>query len=55
MAATANITPARALARLMIAAFAAVVLTLLVLVAVVGVSEPGQPSGATTTAAIVGT
>ena len=53
MAATASVTPARALARLMIAAFAAVLLTLLLLVAMVGVGEP-EPSGASTTAAVGG-
>ena len=55
MPATANVTAARAVARLMIAAFTAVVLTLLLLVAVVGVGDPVEPSGATTTAAVGGT
>lgn len=54
MAARANVTPAQALARLMIAAFATIVLTLLLMVGMVGVSDPVDATGATPTAAVSG-
>ena len=54
MAARANVSPAKALARLMIAAFAATLLTLLLLVGMVGVGDPVDASGAPTTAAVAG-
>ncbi len=54
MAATANVTPAQALARFLIAALAAAVMILVLLVGMVGVGDPVETSGATTTAAAVG-
>ena len=54
MAARANVTPAKALARLMIAALAATVLTLLLLVGMVGIGDPVGASGATAPATVAG-
>jgi hypothetical protein len=42
----ATVTPARALARLMVAAFLAILLTLLLTVGAVGVAGPGDTRGA---------
>lgn len=44
----ATVTPARALARLMVAAFCAVLLTLFLMVGAVGVADTADPSGAAT-------
>lgn len=46
--APATVTPARALARLMVAAFAAILLTLFLMVGAVGVADTADPSGAAT-------
>ncbi len=46
--AQATVTPARALARLMAAAFAAVLITLVLTVVAVGVADPADPGGAVT-------
>ena len=48
--AQANVSPARALARLMVAAFAAVLMTLFLMVGAVGVADTADPSGAASTA-----
>ena len=45
----ATVTPARALARFMVVAFAAVLMTLVLTVVAVGVADPAVPSGAATT------
>lgn len=50
--AASNVSPARALARLMVAAFAAIVLILALLVGMVGVGDPVEPAGATATASV---
>jgi hypothetical protein len=42
----ATVTPARALARFMVVAFAAVLMTLVLTVVAVGVASPVNPSGA---------
>jgi len=46
----ATVTPARALARFMVVAFGAVLMTLVLTVLAVGVANPADPSGAATTA-----
>ena len=46
MAQAATVTPARALARLMVVAFLAVVMTLVLTINAVGIADPGTPSGA---------
>ncbi len=48
--AQAPVTPALALARLMVVAFAAVVMTLVLTINAVGIADPAAPSGATATA-----
>ncbi len=45
----ANVTPARALARFMVVAISAVLMTLVLTVLAVGVADPVVPSGAATT------
>ncbi len=44
----ATVTPARALARFMVVAISAVLMTLVLTVLAVGVADPVVPSGATT-------
>lgn len=46
--AQATISPARALARLMVAAFVGVVLFLVLMVGAIGVADPADSSGAVT-------
>ncbi len=48
--AQAQVTPARALARFMVAAFLAVVMTLVLTISAVGIAGPADAGGATTPA-----